>query len=97
MCRASRQHRHPPQGKRIALKAAPRDHPIGAQADIGVLAKAFTLVHVGDMNLQHRPVEGVERVQKRDGSMGERGGVDDDPGGGVAGLVDPVDDLSFMV
>ena len=50
---------HAPGRERIALDPEPRQHPIGAQADIGMMAKRLAFVHVGDMALEHRPLEGI--------------------------------------
>ena len=38
----------------------------------------LALMHVGDVDLDHRRIERVEGVKNCDRSMGERRGVDDD-------------------
>ena len=62
-----------------------------------MVAEAFALVDVRDVDLDHRPVEGLERVKDGDGGMGEGGRIDDDARGGVPRLVDPVDQLALVV
>ena len=87
----------PPDGQRVALHPASRDHALGAERDVGVVAEAFTLVDVRDVHLDHWPLERVQRVEDRDGGVGEGAGVDDDAGGPVPRLVDPVDQLALVV
>ena len=62
-----------------------------------MMAEVLALVDVGNVHFDDRPVEGVERVEDGDGSVGEGGGVDDDAGGASAASMDPVDDLVFAV
>ena len=69
----------PPQRQQIALGAEPGDHPIGAARDEGVMPEFLALMHVGDVDLDHRPVKGVERVQDGNGVVGERRRVDGNP------------------
>ncbi len=51
------------------------------------MAEGLALVHVGDMHLDDRPGERVQRVEDRDRGVGEGGGIDDDAGGALAGGV----------
>jgi hypothetical protein len=52
---------------------------------------------VGDVELEHRPREHLERVQDRDRPEGEPGRIDDQPGAAVDRLVDPLDQLVLGV
>src|SRR5690606_29224515 len=85
------------QRENVSLNAEPGDHPIGPKRDIGMVAERLAFMEIGDMNLEHRRVERVQRVENRDGCMGEGGGIDDDAGGRLSRLVDPVDDAVFRV
>ncbi len=51
--------RHPAQREQIPLRAETGDHPIRAGGDERMVPKFFALMHVGDMNLDHRVVERV--------------------------------------
>src|ERR1035441_2741477 len=48
--------------EQIALCSKPRHHAVGAVRDKRVVSKFLTLVHVGDVNFQHRSVERAKRV-----------------------------------
>ena len=84
-------------GHRIAIDAEPHNHAVSSGRDIGVVPKHLALVHVGNVHLDHRAVEGVKRIKDRDGGVGIGTGVDDDPGVGCARLVDPVDQLALVI
>ncbi len=62
-----------------------------------MMAELLALVHVGDMHLDDRAFERVERVEDGDRGVGEGGGVDDDAGGASAASMDPVDDLVLAI
>ena len=86
-----------PQREEIALRAEAGDHAVGAQRHVGVVPEALALVHVRDVHLEDRALEGVERVEDGDRGVGEGARVDDDAAGALPRLVDPVDDLVFAV
>jgi hypothetical protein len=69
----------------------------GPGGHIGMMPERLAFVDVRDVDLEHWPVEGVERIEHRHRGMGERAGVDDYARRGLAGGVDPVDDLPFPV
>ena len=82
---------------RDSVRPEPGQHPVGPERYVGVMPEGFALVDVRDMALDDRHLAGVQRVQHGDRGVGEGAGVDDDPGGGDAILVDRVDDLVFAV
>ena len=61
------------------------------------MPESLALVHIGNMHLDDRPFEGVQRIEDGDRRVGEGGGIDDDAGGALAGAVNPVDDLVFAI
>src|ERR1700722_20623152 len=62
-----------------------------------MMPKRLALVHIGNVHLNDRPLEGVQRVEDGDRRMGEGGGIDDDAGGALASACNPVDDLVFTI
>ena len=62
-----------------------------------MLPERLSLVHVGNVHLDDRPVEAVQRIEDGDRRMGERRWVYDNPRGALAGPVNPVDDLVFAI
>ena len=62
-----------------------------------MMAKALAAEDVREMHLDHRQVGGEERVEHRDRGMGQGAGVQDDPVRRLARLLDPVDELAFVV
>jgi len=56
-----------------------------------------TRVDVGDMHLDDRPLERLERVQQGDGGERVGGRVDHDGVGRLARRLNPVDELSLVV
>jgi hypothetical protein len=62
-----------------------------------MMPEALAPMHVRDVHLEDWKVAGVQRVEDRDGSMGEGSGVDDDPTRLLARCVNPIDDLIFAV
>jgi deoxyribodipyrimidine photo-lyase len=61
------------------------------------MAEALALMHVGDVDLYHRPVESVQRVKDGNGRVREGGWIDDNPAACVACFMDPVDQLILTV
>src|SRR3984957_631960 len=62
-----------------------------------MMPKRLALVHIGNVHLNDRPLEGVQRVEDGDRRMGEGGGIDDDAGGALASVMNPADDLVFAI
>ena len=62
-----------------------------------MMAEGLALMDLRDMALDHRPLEGVERVEQRDRGMRECGRIDDDASAILARLMDPVDQFVFAV
>ena len=87
----------PAQRQLVALGAEAGDDAVGAQRQIGVVAEASRACDVRDVHLDHRRVEGLQRVEDRHRGMREGAGVDDDARRRPARLVDPVDELVLAV
>ena len=81
----------------VALRPEPEDAAIRREADIGMMPEALAPEDVGQMHLDDRHVGGLERVVDGDRGMGQRAGVEDDAVGRLARLLDPVDELAFVV
>src|SRR5581483_11404190 len=81
----------------VAVRAEPEYSAVGGEADIGVVAKALAPENVRQMHFDDRQVGGVERVEHGDRGVGQRAGVEDDAVRGVARLVNPVDELAFVI
>src|SRR5262249_45870647 len=91
------QTRHAPNGKAVTLRAEAGDDTRRHARDVGVLAEGLALVDVGDVHLDDREITSAERVQNRDRGVGVSSGVDDNPAGCLARLMDPIDELVFAV
>src|SRR5439155_8767736 len=81
----------------IAVRPEPENAATGGEADIGMMAKGLATENVRQVHLDDRQLGGVERVEDRDRGVGEGTGVQDDPVGLLARLVDPVDKLALVV
>src|SRR5579859_1312839 len=81
----------------VALGAEPGDDAVGAHRHERAVPEFLALMDIGDMDLDHRRIEGIERVQDGHGIMREGGRVDDDAARALPRLVDPVHDLVFAV
>src|SRR6516225_205693 len=87
----------PAHGESVAFNAEARDDAIGAARDVGVMTKCLPLVDIRDVDLYHRTVKTIERIENRDRRMGKRRRIYHDASRGFAGFVDPVDDFIFAV
>ena len=65
----AQQPRNTTQRQLIAFGTAAHDHSIRPLRDVGVMAKRLALVNVGDVDLDHRPVKGVQRIENGNGWM----------------------------
>src|SRR5450432_1318686 len=54
-------------------------------------------MNVGDMNLDHRKLGCLQRVEQRDRRERISGGIDDDSDRMLASLMNPIDQLSFVI
>jgi hypothetical protein len=61
------------------------------------MTEVLALVHVGDVNFDHRSLEGVERIENRHRGVSVGGRIDDDGRRILAGFMDPVDQLVLGV
>ena len=66
------QAREPPQRQLVALGAEAGDDAVGAERYVGVVAEGLALVDVGDVHLDDREFEGIQRVKDRQRGVGER-------------------------
>ena len=62
-----------------------------------VVPERLALVDVRDMDLDHRAFIGIQRIQDRNRGVGIGPRIYDDPGTGSARIMDPVDQLAFVV
>ena len=62
-----------------------------------MVAEGLALVDVGDVHLDDRRLERIQRIEDGDRGVGEGSRIDRKAAGGLARLVDPVDDLVFAV
>ena len=75
-----------PAGQHVAVGTGAADDAPGRARDDRMAVQLVAGVDVGDVHLHHGAVEGLERVEERDGGEREGGRVDDDGIGGLAGL-----------
>lgn len=61
------------------------------------MTEFLALMHVGDVYLDYRWLERVQRIENGDRIVGERGRVDHDSARNLTGFIDPVHDLVFAV
>ena len=81
----------------IALRAKTADDALHGGRDHRLVAEFLAGMHVGKVQLDHRDLDGADGIMKRDGRVGIGTGVDGDAGSGVAGFVNPVDQIAFVV
>lgn len=81
----------------ITFDAETGDHAFGAGRDIGMVPEDLAFVDVGNVNLDHRPLKGIERIEDGHRSVGEGPGIDDYARGLAAGFMNPVDQLIFPI
>src|SRR5271169_5673880 len=87
----------PLKRQRVALRSAADNNARSDARNVGMMPERLSLVHVGNMHLDDRTFEGVQRIEDGDRRMGEGGGIDDDAGGALASAVNPVDQLVFAI
>ena len=54
------------QREHIALGSAAGDHPSRDAGDVRMMPERLSLVHIGNMHLDDRPLEGVQRIEDGD-------------------------------
>jgi len=62
-----------------------------------MMAEPFAFMDIGDVNLHHRPLKRIQRIKDRNRRVAECTGVDDDPIGNPPGLLDPINQHTFMI
>src|ERR671919_367946 len=83
--------------QRVAVAAEAGDRAGGHRGHDRRVAPRLPGVGVGDVELDHRPVEHGQGVVEPPGVMGERAGVDDDGGAATPGDLDGVDEVALGV
>lgn len=85
------------QREDVAMCAEAADNTLHGGRDHGLVAKFLAGMHVGKVQFDHRDLDGANGVVQGDRRMGIGTGVDGDAGGGVAGFMNSVDQIAFMV
>src|SRR5207302_1107822 len=67
------------------------------EADIGMVAKALAPEDVREVDLDDRQIGSEKGVEHRDRSVGKRARVEDDSLGCFTSLLDPIDQLTFVI
>src|SRR5580700_1170731 len=62
-----------------------------------MMPEPFAPEDIRKMDLDNRQIGGVQRIENRDRGMSQRAGVENDPVGRLARLLNPVDELAFVV
>ena len=84
--------------ERIAFGAKAAHHRTRDLGHVGAPAEMFARVDIADVHLDDRRLERGERVEDRDRGVAVTRGIDDQPRRfRFARLLNPVDDLAFMV
>src|SRR4051812_11113051 len=88
---------HRSDGSRISLWAEPGEDRSGDLRYQRVVIDRLALVDVRYVKLDDRATEHLECIEDRDRREAEAGRIDYDARAVVDGLMDPVDDLAFVV
>ena len=91
------QHFYRLHGDRVALGTQARHDAGRRHRDVGTMIDRFAPMHVRDMELDDRPLEHLQGVEKCNRGKGERGGIDDDRRAFIDGLVNPLDQPLFAI
>ena len=81
----------------IALEAKAHERLDAGQTRVGDLAEVLALRHVGQMHLDCRNGDGLQRVQNGDARVRVGGGIDDDAVVNAVGGLDLVDQRTLVV
>ena len=81
----------------ITLRAAADDHARRGGRHERMMPEGLAPVHVGNVHLDDRRLERVQCIENGHRCVGEGAGIDHQPAGLAARLVDPVDDLILAV
>jgi hypothetical protein len=73
------------------------DDPGGSERHQGCSIELVTPVDVGHVDLRDGLIQRLQRIQQRDGAEREAGRVDDHGSGALAGLLDPIDQHTFVI
>ena len=85
------------ESKLIAVWAKAADHTCCSKGNVGMVPKAFTPVHIRDVELDDRPLECLQCIVYGDRRMREGTCINDDGVARMTRLVNPVNELSFVV
>src|SRR5215471_908635 len=94
----SRDRREPGDGQRVALDAKAADHSFRGFGNVGMVAKAFARVNVGDVHFDDGNLHGEDGIEDGNRRGGIAGRIEDNACGFLrVRLLDPIDDLTLMV
>ena len=88
---------HRLHGQLVAEAAEPGDQAVGHRRHHRGVAEGLPGRRVREVELDHHPVEGAQRVVQRPRGVGQRTGVDHQGVEPAAGLVDGVDQATLVV
>src|SRR5579864_8696369 len=89
--------RHRLEGEQVAMSAESADHAVCSQAYIRDVAKILAAKNVGKMHLDDRHFRCLERVEDGDRRVRISPAIQNDAVSGVARLLDPIDELTFVI
>src|SRR5689334_7973128 len=89
--------RHRGKRQHIAMATEAADDAMCGGAHVRCVAKRFSAVNIRQMYLDHRQLRRLERVEDSDRSVCVGAGVEDNAVGILTSLLDPVDQLAFVV
>jgi len=85
------------QSRLITISTQPTNHTHGQIREVRMVAKRFSLMHIGQMHLNKRDVHARDCVTDGDTGVGEGGWIDDDGIVLRARLVNRLDNLAFVI
>lgn len=85
------------EGKRVAMRPEPADHPRRDRRDVRMPSKWFACKDVTQMNLNRGEPNPQKGVMDRHRCVAVRTGINDDSAGAAGGGLDPVDELALLV
>src|SRR5258708_26115604 len=94
---AAREARRRRERELVALPAEAADDPARGPTYEGIVAEFVAPINVGEVHLDDRQGGGVERIEYGDRGVREGAGIEDDAVCGLPRLVNPVDQLAFVV
>src|SRR5579875_233341 len=91
------QPRHRLERQQIALGSEAADHTGRGATHQRTVPESLAAVNVGQVHLDDRQLGRKQGVENRDRGGGVAGGIDDDAVGVLARLLDPLDELAFLI